>query len=72
MNWPQRFIAQYLRRAQLVVEFQGITEEGLGAALEQEAIKRLDWVEALVFSEESTDREKIAALQQWFLGGCSG
>lgn len=67
MNWKLQQVAHYLGPVRLQVEFQGISEEGFQAAFRQEALRRLDWVEAVIFSEELTDQQKIQTLQQEFL-----
>lgn len=66
MEWTQQMLARYLGRVRLVVEFQGLSEGELSAALEQEALRRLGQVEAVVFNDEMSDREKIQFLQAWF------
>ncbi len=61
MRWTQQMLAHYLGRVRTVVEFEGITEEGLAAALGQEALRRLEQVEMIVFCEEMTEQEKVTA-----------
>ncbi len=67
MEWMWKRLAHYVGRAKLQVEFEGISEEALTTMLRQEAVKRLEWVEQVVFSEELDDQEKIKTLQEWFL-----
>ncbi len=59
MRWTQQMLAHYLGRVRTVVEFEGITEEGLEAALRQEALRRLEQIEAVIFCEEMTEQEKV-------------
>ena len=66
MEWTQQMLARYLGRVRLVVEFQGLSEGELSAALEQGALRRLGQVEAVVFNDEMSDSEKIQFLQTWF------
>ncbi len=54
-------------RAKTVLEFSGITAEVLQAVLCQESLRRLQWAEELVFTEELNSEEKVQALQAWFL-----
>lgn len=63
MRWTQQMLAHYLGRVRTVVEFEGITEEGLAAALRQEALRRLEQVETIVFCEEMTEQEKVTAIK---------
>lgn len=67
MQWIWKRLAHYVRRTTLQIEFEGISEEALETMLRQEALNRLRWVEQMVFNEELDDKEKIEALQQWFL-----
>lgn len=62
MRWTQQTLAHYIGRVRTVVEFEGITEEGLTAALRQEAMRRMKEIEETVFNDEMTDREKVAAI----------
>lgn len=63
MRWTQQMLAHYLGRVRTVVEFEGITEEGLAAALRQEALRRLEQVETIVFCEEMAEQEKVTAIK---------
>lgn len=67
MEWIWKRLAHHVARKKLEIEFTGISEEGLTAALRQEALNRLRWVEQVVFSDESDDHEKVEALREWFL-----
>lgn len=67
MEWIWRHLAHYVGRTKMQIEFKGISGEVLEAALRQEALNRLQWVELIIFSEEIDDRQKIEMLQQWFL-----
>lgn len=64
MRWTQQTLAHYIGRVRTVVEFEGITEEGLTAALRQEALRRLDAIKETVFNNEMTDNEKVGAVME--------
>lgn len=63
MDWIWKRLAYHVRRVKTQIEFQGISEEALSAALRQEALRRLEWVEWILYSEELDDEQKIEALQ---------
>lgn len=67
MEWMWKRLSHYVKRTKMQVEFDGISAEALSATLRQEALKRLEWVEMMVFSEEISDQEKIKTFQDWFL-----
>ncbi len=67
MEWIWKKLARHVRRMRTVIEFEGLSEEGLAAALHQESVRRLKHVEAVVFSEEISEGEKIGVLKEWFL-----
>lgn len=67
MDWIWQKLARHVGRINTQVEFEGLSEEGLTAALRQEAVRRLKHVEAIVFSEEISEDEKIGVLKEWFL-----
>ncbi len=50
MRWTQQILAHYIGQVRTVVEFKGITEEGLTAALRQEALGRIKAIEETVFN----------------------
>lgn len=62
MYWTQQTLAHYVGRVRTVVEFEGITEEGLTAALHQKAVQKLKRVEEMVCDSEMTDHEKVMAV----------
>ncbi len=62
MRWTQQALAHYIGRARTVVEFEGVTEEGLTAALRQEALRRIKAIEETVFNDEMTDKGKADAV----------
>lgn len=62
MSWTQQMLAHYVGRVRTVVEFEGITEEGLTAALHQEAVQKLKRVEEMLCDSETTDHEKVMAV----------
>ena len=64
MEWTQQMLARYLGRVRLQVEFQGITDQGLQDVFQQEALRRLAAVEAIVFEDEATDSEKVQTLKE--------
>ncbi len=64
MRWTQQTLAHYIGRVRTVVEFEGITEEGLTAALHQEALRRLNAIEETVFNDEMTDKEKVSTVME--------
>lgn len=66
MDWVWKRLAPYVR-AHTSLEIVGITEEALTSALHDGALERLKWVETVVFCDAMEDKEKIAALQEWFL-----
>lgn len=66
MSWFWRQVSQYLR-AHTVVELHGITEDALLSALHGEAMRRLDCIGQIIFSEEMTDKEKVLMIQKKFL-----
>ena len=41
IEWTRQKLAHYFRTARVVVELEGITEEGLKQALNSEAMRRL-------------------------------
>ncbi len=63
MRWTQQTLAHYIGRVRTVVEFKGIPEEGLTAALRQEALRRMEAIEETVFNDEMTDKEKVEAVK---------
>lgn len=63
MDWIWKRLAYHVGRVKTQVEFQGISEEALSAALRQEALRRLEWIEWILSSEELDDEQKIEALQ---------
>lgn len=65
MNWIWKRLASYVQ-VKTQVEFEGISEQALEKALRQEAILRLQYVEAVVFSDETEEKERIRALKAWF------
>lgn len=67
MDWVWRRLASYVGHTKTQIEFSGISEDVLAAALRQEALNRLTYVETIVFSEEIEDAEKITTLKEWFL-----
>lgn len=67
MEWVWRRLARHVGRIKTQVEFRGISEEALKAALRQETVKGLEYIEAVVFSEEIKADEKIDVLKDWFL-----
>lgn len=66
MDWMWRRLAGHVR-AKTQVEWIGISAEELAAALRQTAIRRLEYVEAIVFNEEIEEDQKIGLLEAWFL-----
>ncbi len=67
MEWTIQKLRRYLGPVKVQVEFRGITDEGLQAALHQEAVQRLALVEAIVFDEETPEHARMAALKEQFL-----
>ncbi len=67
MEWTIQRLRRYLGPVKVQVAFQGITDEGLQAALHQEAVQRLALVEAIVFDEETSEHERMEALKEQFL-----
>lgn len=66
MNWVWRRLAPFVRTT-MAVEIKGISEEQLQDILHQEALRRLRWIEAVVFNEEISDEEKVQVIQGKFL-----
>lgn len=67
MEWIWKRLARHVGRMRTVIEFEGLSEEALTAALHQESVRRLNHVEAIVFSDEIEEDEKLNALKEWFL-----
>ena len=55
-------LANLIRNGRVTVDIPGI--EHIEAAFRQESRRMLETVEAVVFSEEMADREKIARLKE--------
>lgn len=66
LEWVWKRLAPHVR-ACTSLEIVGITEEALTSALHDGALERLKWVETVVFCDEMEDKEKVVALQKWFL-----
>lgn len=66
MDWVWKRLAPFVRAA-MTIELTGVSEEQLRGILEQEALRRLSWVEAVVFSEEISNEEKVQVIQNRFL-----
>lgn len=64
MEWTRQKLAHYLGPVRTVVEFEGITGDELARALEGEAMLRLQQIQAIVYNEEQTDREKLADIME--------
>lgn len=67
MEWIWKKLARHVGRMKTVIEFEGLSEEGLAAALHQESVRRLKHIEAIVFSDEIEEGKKLNALKEWFL-----
>lgn len=65
MDFPWKQLAAHMR-ATTTFELDGITVEELQGLLREEGQQRLLFVEQVVFCEEMTSEEKIAALMDWF------
>lgn len=66
MNWVWRRLAPFVRTA-MTIEITGISEEQLRDVLRQEALRRLDWVETVIFDEEISNEDKVQVIQSEFL-----
>lgn len=66
MNWVWKRLAPFVRTT-TTVEITGISEGQLRDSLNQEALRRLDQIEAVVFSEELDSEEKVKTIQDSFL-----
>lgn len=50
IEWTRQKLAHYFRTARVVVELEGITEEGLKQALNSEAMRRLERLEGIIYN----------------------
>lgn len=66
MNWVWRRLAPFVRTT-IAVEIKGISEEQLHDILHREALRRLRWIEAVVFNEEINDEDKVQMIQSEYL-----
>ena len=66
MTWVWKHLAPYVS-ATTAIEISGISAEELYDILHQGALDRLKWVEAVIFSEEIDDEEKVHTIQSWLL-----
>lgn len=66
MNWVWKRLAPFVRTT-TEVEITGISEEQLRDSLNQEALRRLSQIEAVIFSEELDSEEKVQTIQDSFL-----
>ena len=64
MRWTQQMLAHYIGRVRTIVEFEGITEEGLTSALHEIAMYKLKRIEEIVYDSETTDHEKVMAVME--------
>lgn len=64
MKWTRQKLAHYFGTARVVVELEGITEEGFIQVMNNDAMRRLKRVEDIVYNEYQTDSEKIEAIRR--------
>ena len=68
MEWTRQKLAHYFGTPRVIVELEGITEEGFKQALSSEAMRRLERLEGIVYNEYETDSEKIQTIRRDILG----
>lgn len=66
MHWVWRRLAPYVRTT-TTIELTGISEEQLRDIFRQEALRRLRWIETVIFNEEISDTDKVQVIQTAFL-----
>lgn len=64
MKWTRQKLAHYLGNVRTIVEFEGITGDELARAFEGESMRRLKDIQAIVYNEYQTDREKVAEIME--------
>lgn len=67
MDWIWKRLRRHISGVRATVEFEGLDEGDLKETFRLEAVRQLAWVEAVVFEEEMSDREKIQAIKERFL-----
>lgn len=64
MEWTKQKLARYIGDIRTVVEFQGITEGELERIFQEEAMRRLQQVENVIYNEYLSSGEKVAAIEK--------
>lgn len=64
MEWTKQKLARYIGDIRTVVEFQGITEGELERIFQEEAMRRLQQVENVIYNEYLSSEEKVASIEK--------